>query len=70
MEKGSLLAPFLFFIFFFRLNLRNGMGLGQGRFKKHLYDTLSYDLIFGCSCVEPGVGLDDSCGFFLTQNIL
>ena len=27
-------------------------------------------LIFGWSCVEPGVGLSDPCGSFTTQDIL
>lgn len=29
-----------------------------------------YGLIFGCSYVEPGVGLSDSCGSLPTHDIL
>ena len=30
----------------------------------------TYDLIFGWSCVEPGVGLSDPCGSLPTWDIL
>lgn len=29
-----------------------------------------YGLIFGCSYVEPGVGLSDSCGSLPTHDVL
>ena len=38
----------------------------QGEFGQH---SQTWDLNFGCSCVEPGFGLDDPCASFPTQDI-
>lgn len=37
---------------------------------QELDNALTYDLIFRTSCVDPGVGVDDPCGFLPTQDIL
>uniref|UniRef100_A0A8B9VUD6 Uncharacterized protein n=1 Tax=Anas zonorhyncha TaxID=75864 RepID=A0A8B9VUD6_9AVES len=39
--------------------------------KEHLDNTLRHRVcFFGCSCVEPGVGLGDPCGSLPTWNVL
>lgn len=46
----------------------SGCGPKPLKFKKHLDTTLS--LIFACSCLEPGVELNDPCGRLATWDIL